>query len=54
MAYDIFISYRRTDRDGLNSGTYIARTIKQELELEGYQDRVFFDYSENLLFSSVV
>lgn len=46
MAYDIFISYRRTDRDGLNSGTYIARTIKQELELEGYQDRVFFDYSE--------
>lgn len=46
MKYDIFISYRRTDRDGLSSGTYIARTIKQELELEGYQDRVFFDYSE--------
>ena len=46
MAYDIFISYRRKDCDGLTSGTNIARTIKQQLEIEGYKNRVFFDYSE--------
>ncbi len=46
MAYDIFISYRRTDGSGLTSGTDIARTIKQQLEIEGYKNRVFFDYSE--------
>ncbi len=41
MKYDIFISYRPTDRDGVSSGTYIAQTIKQELELVGYQGHVF-------------
>ena len=46
MAYDIFISYRRKDCAGLTSGTNIARTIKQQLEIEGYKNRVFFDYSE--------
>ena len=46
MAYDIFISYRRTDNSGLTSGTNIARTIKQQLEIQGYKNRVFFDYSE--------
>ena len=46
MAYDIFISYRRKDCAGLTSGTDIARTIKQQLEIEGYKHRVFFDYSE--------
>ncbi|MBO5875270.1 MAG: TIR domain-containing protein [Alistipes sp.] len=46
MAYDIFISYRRKDSAGLTSGTNIARTIKQQLEIEGYKNRVFFDYSE--------
>ena len=46
MAYDIFISYRRKDCNGLTSGTNIARTIKQQLEIEGYKNRVFFDYSE--------
>ncbi len=46
MAYDIFISYRRKDCAGLTSGTDIARTIKQQLEIEGYKNRVFFDYSE--------
>ena len=42
----IFVSYRRTDRDGKTSGTDIARTIKQHLEISGYKKRVFFDYSE--------
>lgn len=46
MGYDIFISYRRKDCTGLTSGTNIARTIKQQLEIEGYKNRVFFDYSE--------
>ncbi len=46
MAYDIFISYRREDSQGLISGTNIARSIKQQLEIEGYKGRVFFDYSE--------
>lgn len=46
MAYDIFVSYRRKDCAGLTSGTNIARTIKQQLEIEGYKHRVFFDYSE--------
>ncbi len=46
MAYDIFISYRRKDSAGLTSGTNIARTIKQQLGIEGYKNRVFFDYSE--------
>lgn len=46
MGYDIFISYRRNDCKGLTSGTNIARTIKQQLEIEGYKNRVFFDYSE--------
>lgn len=42
----IFVSYRRTDRNGKTSGTDIARTIKQHLEISGYKKRVFFDYSE--------
>lgn len=42
----IFVSYRRTDLDGKNSGTDIARTIKQHLEISGYKNQVFFDYSE--------
>ena len=42
----IFVSYRRTDLDGKTSGTDIARTIKQHLEISGYKNRVFFDYSE--------
>ncbi len=45
-SYDIFISYRRTDSKGAVSGTNIARSIKQQLEIDGYNDRVFFDYSE--------
>ncbi len=45
-SYDIFISYRRFDSSGVTSGTNIARSIKQQLEIEGYCDRVFFDYSE--------
>lgn len=45
MAYDIFISYRRTDNKGYTTGTSIARSIKQQLELERYKDRIFFDYS---------
>ena len=47
MAYDIFISYRRVDKENRTSGTNIARTIKQQLEIEGYKDRVFFDHSES-------
>ncbi len=43
-SYDIFISYRRTDSKGETSGTNIARSIKQQLEMEGYRGRVFFDY----------
>ncbi len=46
MKYDIFISYRRGNNDNKNSGTHIARSIKQQLELDGYNRRVFFDYSE--------
>lgn len=42
----IFVSYRRTDRNGKNSGTDIARTIKQHLEISGYKNQVFFDYCE--------
>lgn len=42
----IFVSYRRTDLNGKTSGTDIARTIKQHLEISGYENRVFFDYSE--------
>lgn len=42
----IFVSYRRTDLNGKNSGTHIARTIKQHLEISGYEDQVFFDYCE--------
>ena len=42
----IFVSYRRTDLNGKTSGTDIARTIKQHLEISGYKNRVFFDYSE--------
>ncbi len=45
-SYDIFISYRRTDSRGETSGTNIARSIKQQLEISGYRNRVFFDYSE--------
>lgn len=43
---NIFISYRRRDLSGNISGTDIARTIKQHLEISGYKNRVFFDYSE--------
>ena len=43
---NIFVSYRRTDLNGNTSGTDIARTIKQHLEISGYKDQVFFDYSE--------
>ena len=42
----IFISYRRTDLNGKNSGTDIARTIKQHLEISGYMNQVFFDFCE--------
>lgn len=42
---NIFVSYRRKDRDGNTSGTDVARTIKQHLEIVGYRGRVFFDYS---------
>ncbi len=45
-SYDIFISYRRKDSRGHTSGTDIARSIKQQLEIDGYRNRVFFDYSE--------
>ena len=44
MTYDIFISYRRTDKEGKTSGRDIARSIEKELKLRGY--KVFFDYSE--------
>ncbi len=44
--YDIFISYRRTNSKGEEEATSIARGIQKALELEGYRDRVFFDYSE--------
>lgn len=42
----IFVSYRRTDLLGNTSGTDVARTIKQHLEISGYKNQVFFDYSE--------
>ena len=45
MAYDIFVSYRRFDNTGRISGTDIARCIKLQLELCGYQGRVFFDHT---------
>ena len=37
MKYDVFISYRR------ESGTYQARALKSDLELNGYKNRVFMD-----------
>ena len=42
--FDIFISYRRIDENGNISGRDIARTIKKEFQLRGYN--AFFDYSE--------
>lgn len=42
--FDIFISYRRIDEKGNISGRDIARTIKKEFQLRGYN--AFFDYSE--------
>ncbi|MDE6779527.1 MAG: hypothetical protein K2J51_08700, partial [Alistipes sp.] len=45
MAYDIFISYRRSNEQLRTNGTEVARTIKQQLELRGYRGRIFFDYS---------
>lgn len=42
--FDIFISYRRTNIDGLSIGTHLARTIKKELESRNF--KVFFDYNE--------
>lgn len=44
--YKIFISYRRRDSEGNESGTHVARAIKQRLQLSGYDEEVFFDYSE--------
>ena len=56
----IFVSYRRTDLLGKTSGTDIARTIKQHLEISGYEDQVFFDYCnlsddefENIILSEI-
>lgn len=45
MAYDIFISYRRSNEQLRTNGTEVARSIKQQLELRGYRGRIFFDYS---------
>ncbi len=45
MAYEIFISYRRSNEQLWTNGTEIARSIKQQLELCGYRGRIFFDYS---------
>jgi len=42
--YDIFISYRRTNSDGTNIGTQLARTLQKEFERRRY--KVFFDYSD--------
>ena len=42
--YDIFISYRRLDSQGLVSGTHIARLLKYAFLNKGY--KVFFDYSD--------
>lgn len=42
--YDVFISYRRQDEEGKKSGTFIARSIYQALQIKQY--KVFFDYSE--------
>lgn len=44
--YDIFISYRRKDKDGKPTGTNVARTIQQALEARGYKGRVFFDHNQ--------
>lgn len=44
--YNIFISYRRSGSEGKESGTYIARAIKQQLEISRNKKDVFFDYSE--------
>lgn len=44
--YDIFISYRRRDKEGNEWGTPIARNIQQALESRGYMGRVFFDHNE--------
>ena len=44
--YEIFISYRRKDREGKEWGTSIARNIQQALEYRGYKGRVFFDHDE--------
>lgn len=42
--YDIFISYRRKDKEGNVAGRDIARGFKHYLESKGYT--CFFDYSE--------
>lgn len=50
--YDVFISYRRTDKEGNKTGSYIARNVYQELEKQLKKHKrfssfeVFFDYSE--------
>lgn len=46
MAYDIFISYRRRDSNGVERGTFIASSIQQALHNRGYKERVFFDHEE--------
>ena len=43
---EIFISYRRKDRFGKQTGTMIARTILLSLEARGYKGRVFFDHDD--------
>lgn len=43
--FDIFISYRRKDKEGKTTGTPIARNIQQTLEANGYEGRVFFDHN---------
>ena len=42
--YDIFISYRRKDDNGVERGTLIGRIIQLALHNKGYSERVFFDY----------
>ena len=56
----IFVSYRRTDLNGNTSGTYIAHTIKQHLEISGYNNQVFLYYNypsddvfENIILSEI-
>ncbi len=50
--YDVFISYRRTDKQGNKSGSYIARNVYQELKSQLKRHKhlssfeIFFDYSE--------